>query len=499
MASNTITLSFDTGSITDYSRFLAVKSLPRYRLVGRSAEVPAEYADRIGAKTRRAKASKYAPIDGLFDYQRDIASLAITKQKFAVFADCGLGKTRILSEFARHASAHLRGRRVLIVSPLMVVPQTMAECREVYGDALPIEQVHAADLNAWLAGDGGGVGITNYEALTDDIEPGNIGAMILDESSMLKSAYGKWAQTCIRLGKGLDWKLCLTGTPAPNDRIEYANHAVFLDQYPTVNAFLARFFVNRGQTDNRWELKPHALGPFYRALSHWSIFLTNPATYGWRDNCETIPPIHVHVHDVPLTSDQRDLVMESTDQMFVANVGGITSRAKLGQIAKGSYKGRDVETFKTQYIRRLVDAWPDESTIIWCIYNDEQDRIAAEFPDAANIDGTTPLAKRLELVEDFKAGRRRVLISKGKILGFGLNLQIATRHVFSGLQDSYENYYQCVKRSNRYGSTRALNVHIPVTEIERPMIDTVLAKAMRVQADTEEQERIFKEAASATA
>jgi SNF2 family DNA or RNA helicase len=141
----------------------------------------------------------------------------------------------------------------------------------------------------------------------------------------------------------------------------------------------------------------------------------------------------------------------------------------------------------------LVESWPDESTIIWCLYNAEQDGMARLFPDAANIDGDTPIETRLSLIDDFKAGRRKVMISKPKILGFGLNLQIATRQIFSGLQDSYESYYQAVKRSNRYGSTRPLNVHIPVTEVERPMIETVLRKAKMVQADAEAQERIFKE------
>ena len=119
--------------------------------------------------------------------------------------------------------------------------------------------------------------------------------------------------------------------------------------------------------------------------------------------------------------------------------------------------------------------------------------LVKRFPTAASIDGSTPMDVRLSLIEDFKAGRRKVMISKPKVLGYGLNLQIATRQVFSGLQDSYESYYQAVKRSNRYRSTKPLNVHIPITDVERPMIETVLAKAHRIQGDTEEQERLFKE------
>jgi hypothetical protein len=309
---------------------------------------------------------------------------------------------------------------------------------------------------------------------------------------MLKSAYGNWAGSCIRLGKGLDWKLALTGTPAPNDRIEFANHAVFLDQFPTVNSFLARFFVNRGQTDNRWELKGHALIPFYRALSHWSIFMQNPATYGWRDNAGQIPPVNVHVHDVPLTQQQQNLAFENTGRLFADQPGGITSRSVLSQIAKGNHKGQDVATNKTGFIRSLVESWPGESTLIWCLYNREQELLEKELPGAISLTGATPEWKREEMIGQFQAGEVRTLISKPKILGLGLNLQIATRQIFSGLQDSYESFWQGIKRSNRVGSTQPLNVHIPVTDIENPMIETVLSKAKRVQRDAEEQERIFK-------
>jgi superfamily II DNA or RNA helicase len=245
--------------------------------------------------------------------------------------------------------------------------------------------------------------------------------------------------------------------------------------------------VNRGQTNERWELKPHALRPFYRALSHWCVFLTDPSTYGWKDNVSTIPPIHVHIHDVDLSAEQEKAIQGETGQLFVTNLGGITSRAKLSRMAKCD------RTTKPAFIRDMIASWPDESTLVWCKYNDEQDMLAETIPGAASIDGSTPPEERQRIVDDFKAGRVRVLISKPKILGFGLNLQICTRQVFSGLQDSYEEYYQAVKRSNRVGSTRPLNVHIPITDVERPMVENVLRKARRVDADTREQEAMFRE------
>jgi superfamily II DNA or RNA helicase len=475
-------------SIEAYRTFLKIKALPRYEIHGRMAVIPDEYANTLGVQGESHEDSDYLPRNGLFDYQRDIVRMAVRKRKFAIFADCGLGKTLMLLEFARHARA-VQDKPVLIVSPLMVVKQTMEEAAKFYGDSLPIEQVTAKGLAKWMATPGGRLGITNYDALRDDTPGGDLGGLILDESSMLKSHYGKWGQVCLRMGAGIPWKLALTGTPAPNDRIEYANHAVFLDAFPNVNAFLARFFINRGQTMERWELKPHALRPFYRALSHWCIFLTDPSTYGWKDNVHSIPPIHVCIEDVRLSEEQERQVQQTTGQLFVTELGGITTRAKLSRMAKCE------SSTKPQYIADMVREWPTESTIIWCRYNDEQRAIEKVLPDAASIDGNTPLEERQRIVDDFKAGRVRVLITKPKILGFGLNLQVCTRQVFSGLQDSYEEYYQAVKRSNRIGSTKPLMVHIPVSDVERPMVENVLRKARRVEADTREQEAMFRDAA----
>jgi superfamily II DNA or RNA helicase len=482
-------IQLDSSCIEDYQTFLQIKSLPAYKITGSSAWFPDEYAEQVGMAKSKARFSNWEPSEWLFDYQKAIVRMAITKRKFAIFADCGLGKTLMFLEFAQAASQVLKGKQTLIVSPLMVVPQTVAECEKFYG-FLP-EIVTSKNLNEWLQGSGK-IGIVNYDALNDDTIQGNLGALILDESSMLKSHYGKWGQVVLRIGSGLDWKLCCTGTPAPNDRIEYANHAVFLDHFQNVNSFLATYFVNKGQTQERWVLKPHALKPFYRALSHWAFFLTSPATYGWHDNADTLPPINVNIHDVALTDEQTQIIGQESGELFATKMGGITSRSVMGQIAKGNYRGRDIDSNKPEFIRRLVESWPDESTLIWCLYNREQELLEKCIPEAASIKGTTPLDKRQQMIDDFKTGKVKTLISKPKILGFGLNLQIATRQIFSGLQDSYESYYQAVKRSNRIGSTKPLNVHIPITDVEYPMVESVLRKADRVMDDTRMQEKLFK-------
>jgi hypothetical protein len=481
-------ITFDRKTIASYMQFLQLRQSPVYNWKGSAAVVPDEYASSFGMKAKRRKAS-YDPCSKCFDYQRDIVGIAIRKKKYAIFADCGLGKTLMILEFARHASKQ-SGGKLLIVSPLMVCKQTVDEASRFYDD-LSIGRIVASDLQEWLSSnDGPLIGVTNYEAIREGLKRGKLKGLVLDESSMLKSHYGAWGTRLIELGRGLEWKLCATGTPAPNDRIEYANHAVFLDRAKTVNEFLACYFINRGETQNRWELKPHALRPFYKSLSDWSIFLTNPAVYGWRDNVGVTPPINVHIHHIDLTDEQRTAAQALTGNLVTTSVGGIGQRGKLSQIAKGK---NGIASNKNDFIRSLVDSWSDESTIIWCNYNDEHEQMEGTFPDAVSISGDTKESDRQSMIDRFKSGEVRTLITKPKILGFGLNLQVCTRQVWSGLKDSYEEYYQGVKRSNRIGSTRPLNVHIPVTELEVPFVENVLRKADRVEYDTNEQMRLFKE------
>lgn len=485
-------LNFDLNSADSYRLFLKVKALPQYHIRGRTAWVPDEYAKLLGIKKAKARDVIYKPSPFLFDYQAGIASIAIRRRKFAIFAKCGMGKTLMIAEWVKHAARQLpKDRRALIVSPINIIHQTVDEIRRFYGDSFAVERVTSKGLQSWLNGAGERIGITNYEAIRPELERGQLGALALDESSLLKSHYGKWGTKLIELGKGLEWKLCSTGTPAPNDRIEYANHAVFLDAFPTVNSFLAKFFVNRGQTSERWELKPHALRPFYLALSHWCIFLSNPAVYGWHDNTEELPPINIVTHDVPLTDEQRQLAYKDTGFLF-PEAGGIVSRGTQSQLAKGIYKGERIEAFKPGFVANLARKVKGK-TLIWCRYNKEQDDLADILPEAGSIAGDTPQEKREEIIRKFKDGRLRVLISKPKILGFGLNLQMCRNMIFSTAQDSAEEVWQALARANRHGSTFPLDAHFPMTELEEPMMRNVLRKMGRMEEDMREQEVLFKE------
>jgi superfamily II DNA or RNA helicase len=484
-------IQLDLNSIDDYHKLLLIKSLPRYEFQGRTAIIPDEYGHMLGLTPPPVDLPPYVPSDFLFDYQAFVSHLAIRKKKFAAFIDCGYGKTAIAGEYIKYVDQVLpEDKAILMFSPLMVIDQTIAEFKRFYGDGFEIEKLPSPSLPSWAVEGESRIAITNFEALKNRASNQNIGAIIVDESGMLAPSYGKYGQELIELGKGVEYKLCLTGTPAPNDRIEYANHAVFLDAFPTSNSFLARYFVNKGKTGERWEVRPHAVEAFYRDMSHWCIFLSNPATYGFRDNAHTIPPMHVHLHDVEMTDAQNVKARELTGSLFTNFVGGITHRSKLARIAKGG------DSLKPAYIASLLKQWPTESTLIWCKFNDEQqdlyDFLKVQFQGVATITGATPYHERINIINGFKLGFIKTIVTKPEILGYGLNLQVCTRQIFSSLHDSFTKFYQAVKRSNRIGSTLPLNVHIPITEAEREMAENVFRKAQRIDHDTREQERIFK-------
>jgi hypothetical protein len=199
-----------------------VRKLPQYQFEGRAAVFPDRYASMIGGcEVSAVNCGKYAPHGPLFDYQREIAAVAIQKQKYAIFADCGLGKTLMLLEFARHA-AEQTGGKILIVSPLMVVQQTISEALRWYGESFPIGRVAAADMQHWLYSEDpldSQIGCTNYEAIREGLDPHMLRGLILDESSMLKSHYGAWGTRLIEMGRGLEALRNRNASPERQDRV----------------------------------------------------------------------------------------------------------------------------------------------------------------------------------------------------------------------------------------------------------------------------------------
>ena len=318
-------------TIDTYEDLLAVRSIPDYRFVGeREVDCDERHLHLLGHAT--ATEAARPPLAGhLFDYQAWTVDLALARRRFAIFADTGLGKTAMQLEWAEQVAA-VSGGRVLLVAPLNVVTQTIAEHERFYGEPITDCRERAA-LAAWLH-DGAGLAITNYEKIDGTRLP--VAGVVLDESSVLKQSMGARRTALMDAFKGVPWKLCCSATPAPNDRIEYAEHAFFLDVVRSTREFLAAFFVNR---DGQWQLKYHGEQSFYRHLAAWSVFMRDPAAYGFDDLLANMPPLSVEFPRVPLTPQQveaaRGWQAGAQQNLLGVEVGGVTSRTKVMQIAHG--------------------------------------------------------------------------------------------------------------------------------------------------------------------
>ena len=325
-------------SLESYREFLRLKRSPIHRVAGNVIYYE-DFADAIAGNGD-------ALSDHLFDYQKFITKLAIAKKRYAIFADVGLGKTAIFLEWVRHVSKIVYPKKVLIVSQLHIIRQTNEEQIKFYRwtNLININECFGGDVEKFCSAknndmEGYSVGIVNVDKFNSAFRLQDaVGAIVLDESSCLKDETAKRRTNLINSCKGIEYKLCCSATPAPNDRQEYANHALFLDYIDNFKQFFTKFFYNTGQ-GNDFVLKPHARSAFYEFLSTWSIFLKNPAHYGFDDNLHDLKPAQVLWMPVQLTDHQRMAALKhgSRGQMgvFGVNVGGMTSRNKLSQISKG--------------------------------------------------------------------------------------------------------------------------------------------------------------------
>lgn len=484
-----------TADIETYADLLAVRAIPEFRFIGdRTVEFDSANLNILGIDSVRS-AEEWDQSGYLFDYQAWVVKMALERERFAAFMMTGTGKTAIGLDWARNVS---RKGRVLIVAPLNVCAQWATECAKFYGSSFIAEDNRdRSDFEGWLES-GSGVAITNYEKLDGRTEPLPIAGLVLDESSILKQSMGSRRTAIIASGRGLRYKLCLSATPAPNDRLEYAEHAYFLDVVRSTREFMAAFFVNR---DGGWELKRHGEQAFYRHLASWSVFMRDPRAYLFDDHTMDLPPLEVIYPHVDLTPEQSEAARdwEAGDQpsLFGATPGGITSRTKMMQIANGFQLGEDeikrIPSRKPAEIARLAnDVHGDEQVLVWVNFDEEGDRLGRLIPDATVLSGKTPVPKRTEIIEAFARGEgSRVLICKARAFGFGLNLQSCRIMVFSSLTDSFEQWFQAIRRCHRYGQTRPVKVYVPLTDLDEAICQNVLSKEAVFLADGIAQEQAY--------
>jgi DNA modification methylase len=399
----------------------------------------------------------------LFPFQRDVVVWAANKGRSAIFLDTGLGKTFVQLEWAR-----LIGETALIVAPLSVSRQTVRE-----GAKLGIEVKYVRHQSEC---DGHKIYITNYEMIKH-FEPSLFGAVVLDESSILKSLDGKTRRELIDMFQKTPYRLCCTATPSPNDQSEIGNHSEFLG-IATMSEMLAMFFVHAnkvtetavgdgrvvkskqaGSNGQEWRLKNHAKGAFFRWMSSWSISMRKPSDLGYDDTGYNLPPLNV----IPLFVD---VDYRPEGQLFFTGLRGIQDRHNVRRVTLD-------ERIKSAI--SIVNA-SGEQWVIWCGLNDEGDAITNAIPGAVQIQGSDDPEYKAETIEKFQDGIIRVMVTKQKIAGFGINLQNAHNMLFLGLNDSWEGYYQGIRREWRFGQTQPVNVYIILSEIEREIYNNVMQK-----------------------
>lgn len=417
-----------------------------------------DYEDFVARKlTRDPPTGIEGDVDvhpSLFPFQRDIVRWALRRGRAAIFADTGLGKTRQQLAWA-DAVRCKTGSKVLILAPLAVAQQTAEEGRAM-GMLVTVCR-EAFDVQH-------GINVTNYDRL-HRFDPGAFGAVVLDESSVIKHHDAKTLRTLLDAFAQTPFKLCATATPAPNDFTELGTHAEFLGVC-TRAEMLAEFFCHDGGETQSWRLKGHARVAFWRWVASWAAMVRRPSDLGYDDGAYHLPPVRYTEHAV---SAQLDTYRRA-GFLFAQEARSLMDRRAA---RKASVDDRVAECAAT------VNADGGEPWIVWCDLNAESEALTKAIDGAVELRGSHTAEEKEDRLSRFASGEIRVLVTKPSIAGFGLNWQHCARMAFVGVTDSWEAYYQAVRRCWRFGQTREVHVHVFASEAE----GSVIANLKRKEAD----------------
>jgi DNA modification methylase len=410
-----------------------------------------DYDQFIASKRRSEVATGHNPGDlneHLFDFQHAIVSWAVRRGRAAIFADTGLGKTLMQLSWADEVASHTGGM-VLILAPLAVSEQTIEQGATF---CIDVRRVPAGE-----SPDSPGVWITNYERM-DVIDFSELHGLVLDESSILKAHDGKTRQKIIESAQGIPYRLSCTATPSPNDFEELGNQCEFLGVM-TRTEMLATYFVNDTGDTGTWRLKGWGASKFWEWMGQWAVVLRNPSDLGFDGSRYELPPLEYFEHVVETESLGGEL--------FARPAQSLTERR---QAQRQSIEDR------CKALAEIVNAEQDEPWLIWCHLNDEADMLTSLIPGSVNVQGSDSPEVKAKNLMAFAHGEIRVLVSKPKIAGFGMNWQHCARMAFVGMDDSFEKFYQAVRRCYRFGQKRRVKVHIFTAENEGQILANIKRK-----------------------
>lgn len=386
----------------------------------------------------------------LFPFQRDIVRWALKRGRSALFAGTGLGKS--LMELSWGDAIHrATGGNVLHLAPLAVSAQMVREA-DKFG--ITARQVATqSDVRP-------GINITNYQKL-EHFDLSQFGAIILDESSILKSTTGHYRNALIEACRDIPYRLAATATPAPNDFMELGNHAEFLG-IMSYTDMLATFFTHDNGDTQKWRLKGHAENDFWKWMASWAVMLRKPSDLGYEDGNYVLPPLNQIHHTVGSPS--------TTDLM-----GGQQAITLQQRIAASRESVED----RVKFAASITPT--DRPFVWWCNLNAESEALVKAIPGAVEVRGSDKEDVKERKLIDFSEGRIRVLVTKPSICGFGMNWQHCADTGFVGLNDSFEQIYQATRRFWRFGQIKPVNAHFIAAETE----GAVVANLRRKEADAD--------------
>lgn len=389
--------------------------------------------------------------ESLFPYQRDIVAWALTKGRAAIFSDCGTGKTIMQLSFADIICKHTGGK-ALIICPLSVAEQTRKE-----GIKFGIKSKVCRSQDDVTDG----INITNYEILSR-FDADAFNCVVLDESSILKSYTSAIRNELTDSFTRTPFKLCCTATPAPNDHSELGNTVEFLGIMSRTE-MLATYFIHDGSDTSKWRLKGYGEKKFWEFVATWAVCVRSPADLGYSNDGFILPKLNLIEHIVE---------SKRPDDFLVAKVAETLSERR--EARRDSMSER--VSVADKLTRTNASRW-----LVWCDLNAESSALHKAIQGSVEVVGADKPEFKAQTAMDFIDGNIRVLVSKASIFGFGMNFQSCHNMIFCGISDSYEQFYQAIRRCWRYGQDHDVDVHIIISEAEMNVLDNIKRK----QADME--------------
>jgi superfamily II DNA or RNA helicase len=384
----------------------------------------------------------------MFPHQCDVTAWALRLGRAAVFAGTGLGKSLIELDWARIVQEHT-GLPVLLLAPLSVAYQMVTEgekfgLRTVYCKEPTVDDVHIVT--------------TNYERMTA-FNPDDYSGVVLDESSILKSFDGKTRTALIEAFRNTQYRLAATATPAPNDHMELGNHAEFLGVM-TANEMLSMFFTHDGGETQKWRLKGHARAEFWKWVCSWAVNIRKPSDIGYDDGPFMLPELiyHEHIIDVDAPSEGMLFAMpaETLSERLAARRSTVDDR-----VAR---------------VKAIIDAEPDETWLVWTNLNRESELVASSIENMMEVTGSDSPEVKAQAAFDFAQGNIPRMVSKADIFGWGVNWQVCSHAIFAGVTDSFEKFFQAVRRNWRFGQTRPVHIHVIAASTEGNVLENLKRK-----------------------